>query len=172
VPFDTIFGQDAFDDHFLGELLVIIERAVNMAAEERSEIEQLRFLFDKDFVRATGQVHREGAFAKILEQKAGAVHQQIVRGMRTSAEAFQAMTDAFVEAAQVFVLVPKRLARSAAALLDPVRQLDHLVNGLFAVQAHDVVVTQPAAAFFGFPRVPWEKLGKHGDHHLGPALPD
>ena len=40
------------------------------------------------------------------------------------------------------MLVPERLARLAAALADPVGELDHLVDGLLAVEPHDVVEGQ------------------------------
>ena len=49
-----------------------------------------------------------------------------------------------VQPAQVFVLVPERLAGLAAALADALGQLDHLVDRLLAVEPHDVVERQPA----------------------------
>ena len=70
------------------------------------------------------------------------------------------------------MLVPKRIAGLAAALSDSLDQLDHLVDSLFAVEPHDVVVTKLAPAFLGFARQCRKHLDEHRDHRLGPALPD
>ena len=51
-------------------------------------------------------------------------------------------------------------------------QLDHLVNGLFPIEAHDVVEKQCAARFFGFARERRKEFDEHRHHHLRPAFPD
>ena len=47
------------------------------------------------------------------------------------------------------MLVPERLAGLAAALADAVGELDHLVDGLLAVEPHDVLERQAAAVVVG-----------------------
>src|ERR1043165_9800254 len=64
------------------------------------------------------------------------------------------MGDALVQTAKVFVLVPERVARLAAAFLDALGQLDHLIDGLLAVEPHDVVEAELAA---GFLALVWER---------------
>src|ERR1043165_9715 len=82
------------------------------------------------------------------------------------------MGDALVQTAKVFVLVPERVARLAAAFLDALGQLDHLIDGLLAVEPHDVVEAELAA---GFLALVWERgkgFDEHGNHDLRPALAD
>src|SRR5262245_50407525 len=68
------------------------------------------------------------------------------------------------------MLVPERFTRNSAALLDPIGQLKHLINGLLAVQPHDVVVTKLPPASLRVAGHFRQHLDKHRDHDLGPAL--
>ena len=70
------------------------------------------------------------------------------------------------------MLVPERLARRAAALADPLGQLDHLEDGLLAVQPHDVVVGQAARSASVSPAHAGQHLHEHRRHHLRPPLAD
>ncbi len=70
------------------------------------------------------------------------------------------------------MLVPERLARLAAALADPLGELDHLVDGLLAVEPHDVLERQLPAVCLGLARQGRQHLGEHRHHHVGPALAD
>ena len=60
----------------------------------------------------------------------------------------------------------------AAALADPLGELDHLVDGLLAVEPHDVVEGQLAAVGLGLARQRRQHLDEHRHHDLGPALAD
>ena len=80
--------------------------------------------------------------------------------------------DALVEAPQILVFVPEGIFRVTAPFLDASGELDHLINGLFAVQAHDVIQEELVLLLLGFPRDSGEHFRKQRDHDFGPALPD
>ena len=50
------------------------------------------------------------------------------------------------------MLVPERLLGVAAALADAIGELDHLVDGLLAVEPHDVLEREPPAVVLGLAR--------------------
>ena len=60
----------------------------------------------------------------------------------------------------------------AAALADPLGELDHLVDRLLAVEAHDVVEDHAADVGLGLARQPRQGLDEHRHHDLGPSLAD
>ena len=74
--------EDAVDDHLLGELLVVVEGPVDVAVEVPGDVEQLGLALHGVFVGAAGQVEREPEPAQVLEQRPGAVDEQLVRGDR------------------------------------------------------------------------------------------
>src|SRR5512133_1047602 len=80
------------------------------------------------------------------------------------------MSDSRIKAAQIFTFIPERFTWRAASLLDPVRELDHLVDRLLAVQPHDVVKAKLPALLFSFVRERRKEFGEHGNHHVRPAL--
>src|ERR1051326_6396793 len=80
------------------------------------------------------------------------------------------MGDVPIEPSKVFVLIPEWVGRFAAALLDALGELDHLINRLLAVQPHDVVVEQTAAFLLVFLGPRGQHLDEHGHHDFGPAL--
>ena len=82
------------------------------------------------------------------------------------------VADPLVEAAEVLVLVPQRLPRVAAALGDPLGQLNHLEDRLLAVQPHDVVVGQPPEIGVGLVALAGQHLDEHRHHDFRPTLAD
>ena len=104
--------QDAVDDHLLGELLVVVEGAVDVAVEVAGDVEQLGLALDGEFVGAAGQVERKPEVAQVLEQGPGAVDEQLVGRDRAAGEPGGAGADVRFQPAQVLVLVPERLVGS------------------------------------------------------------
>src|SRR5215207_10830828 len=86
------------------------------------------------------------------------------------ANAFQPATNPLIESSEVLLLVPKRLFRRPAAVLNSLSKLDHLVNRLLAIQTHDIVVKKRAPLSLRFARSRWQKLHKHRNHHLRPPF--
>lgn len=70
------------------------------------------------------------------------------------------------------MFVPERLAGLAAPFANAVGKLDHLVDGLFAVEAHDVLEREALAVGVGLARQLRQQLGEHGRHDIGPAFAD
>ena len=93
-------------------------------------------------------------------------------GDRAAGEPGGAAADVLFQPAQVFVLVPERLVRLAAALADPLGELDHLVDRLLAVEPHDVVEHHPPDVVLGLAGPARQGLDEHGHHDLGPSLAD
>ena len=110
-----VFAQDPLDDHLLRKRLVIVHGPVDVRAEVAVDAEQLGLLLDERLVGAAGQVEREPAALKLLQQRARPVNEQIVLLDLALAQALEAADDPRVEPAQVLVLVPERIARLAAA---------------------------------------------------------
>ena len=77
-----------------------------------------------------------------------------------------------IEAAQVFFFVNEWIGWVAPALSDAVGQLNHLVDGLFPVEAHDVLVEDLAGLLFRFAGAPRKQFDEEREHDLGPALAD
>src|SRR5205085_4939211 len=102
--------------------------------------------------------------------RASAEDQEIVGVQRAAAESLDAPGDSLLEPAQILVLIPERLARLAATFPDPVGELNELVDGLLAVQSHDVVGYQLAGLAVRFIRTARQHFQKHGHHDLGPSL--
>ena len=123
-------------------------------------------------ISAAGEVEGETEASEVLEQGSDAVDEALIGRDCSAGERGGAGADVRFEAAEVFVLKGQGLIRLAAALADAVGELDHLVDRLLAVQAHDVVEDESAEAFFGFARQAREGLDEHGDHDFGPALAD
>src|SRR6266498_3201206 len=169
-PADLVLAQKTINHPLFREGLVIIDGAVDVLAEVAREIEQLGFLLDEHFVGAAGQVESEPAGLKLSQELAGTMDEKGIRTQHPGAETVNAGTDAVLEAPQVFVLVPKRLLGRSAAFLDPRRQLDHLVNSLFSVETHDVVLAKAPAFLFGLGRERGKHLHEHGHHHLRPTF--
>jgi len=71
------------------------------------------------------------------------------------------------------VLVGKRFERLAPAGADLVGQLNHLVNRLLSIQAHDEVANLLRKLRVRLPRAGLlERLDHHGNHDLRPTLAD
>ena len=68
------------------------------------------------------------------------------------------------------MLVPERFPSHAAALANPVGELDHLVDRLLAVEPHDVLEGHPPRSASVSPGKRGKHFGEHRHHHLGPAL--
>ena len=134
--------------------------------------QQLGFLLDEGLVGAAGQVERQAAPLRFSSRAPGPKDEQIVRRDRARAQPVEAVLDPLVEPAEVFVLVPERFRGLAAPLADALGQLDHLVDGLLAVETHDVVEAKPAGARLGFAGQRRQHLDEHRHHHLRPALAD
>ena len=137
-----VFAQNAFDDHFLGEALVVVAGAVDPRAEVPRDVQQLGLGLDERLVGAAGQVERTAPRGKLLQQPPAAVHEQLVGRDPPVLSPSMRSRDPQVQSPQIFVLVPQRLARLAAPLADPLGELDHLVDRLLAVKPHDVVEGQ------------------------------
>ena len=60
------------------------------------------------------------ATVKKFQHLARAANEQIVRGHSSGAQAVEPVADTLLEPAKILVLVPERLARNSAALLDAV----------------------------------------------------
>ena len=112
---------------------------MDMLAEVLGKAQQLGLLPDVDFVRAAGEVELESAALKIFEQTMGFINDKMLLVQPAGSNALNARSDAFIQAAQIFLFVPKWVFGLATALPDALGQLNHLINGLFAVQPHDVV---------------------------------
>src|SRR5262249_22607782 len=154
---------------FFGKALVVVLRSVNVRTEVARQVEQLRFLLHKDLVRAAGQVEREAALLQVLQRRPRTEYKKIVAAQSALAQTLQARPDTSLQPPQVFAFVVKRLLRLSPALSDALRQLDHLVDGLFAVEPHDVVEAKLAASFFGLARLRRQQLGEHRHHYLRPT---
>ena len=98
--------------------------------------------------------------------------QQLVGPDLAAAQSREPVADPLVEPAEVLVFVPQRLLRAAAALGNPLRQLDHLEDCLLAVQSHDVVVGQPADIGLALALAAGQHLDEHRHHHFRPTLAD
>ena len=70
------------------------------------------------------------------------------------------------------MLVPERLARLAAALANPLGELDHLIDRLLAVEPHDVVEDHLLDLLVGLAGQARKCLDEHRHHDLGPPLAD
>ncbi|MFM1942451.1 MAG: hypothetical protein RI897_1433 [Verrucomicrobiota bacterium] len=169
---DIVFPQDAFDDHFLGELFVIVEGAIDAGAEVAVESEEGGFLFDVDFVGAAGEVEVQVGLLEAIHERGAAVDEEVIGLDGAGFESVDSVVDADVEAAEVFVFVPERFLGGAAALFDAIGELDHLVDRLLAVEAHDVVEHQAVERFIRIAFLPGKHFDEHGDHDIGPALAD
>ena len=133
-----MFLEDAVDHHLLGELPVVVEGTVDVAAEIAGDVEELGLALDGEFVRPAGEVEGEAAPPQVLQQRPGGVNEQFVGGdgavgqpgvrapmCRPAGAGTRACTTAV------------RSARPRAP--DPLGELDHLVDRLLAVEPHDVV---------------------------------
>ena len=169
---NRVFFQNPLDHHLLRETLIGVQRAVDSRAEIASDVQQSRLGLDARLVRAAGQVKRQPMGRQPLQQRPGAVDQELVGPDAAGPEPLDPLADPPVEPAQVFVLVPERLARLAAALANPIGQLDHLIDRLLAVQAHDVFVGQALDVGLVFAGQAGEHLDEHRRHHFRPALAD
>ncbi len=63
-------------------------------------------------------------------------------------------------------------SRLAAALADPLGELDHLVDRLLAVEPHDVVEHHPPDVGLGLAGQARQGLDEHRHHDVGPSLAD
>src|ERR1043166_9407923 len=98
------------------------------------------------------------------------MNEKFFRGARVLSESIEPPANALVQAPEVFRLVPERVFGFAATLANALGQLNHLVNGLFAIQPHDVVEQELAPRLLGFTGRAREHFHEHGQHHLRPAL--
>ena len=144
-----------------------------MLARSRCVMSEERGLaFHGRFVGSAGQVKMKTAVAQMFQQRAGPVDQKLLGPDRAALEPGRAGADVLLQPPQVFVLVPERLARLAASLLDPLGKLDHLVDRLLAVQAHDVVEHQLPDLVVRLAGKARQGFDEHRHHDLGPSLAD
>ena len=130
-------------------------------------------MLHEELVGAAGQVERQAAsFAGSPASDRAPWTSKSSAGDRPLPQAVDPVVDANVQPAEVFVLVPERLLRLAAALADALGELDHLVDRLLAVEPHDVLEGQLPAIGLGLARQRGKHLGEHRHHDLGPALAD
>src|SRR2546430_8269565 len=167
---NCVLPQDAVDHHFFGELLEIVQRAVDVFAEIAGDVQQLRLLPNIRLVRAAGEVEGNFAALQVFQHRAGAEHQEIVGLQRAPAQAFDALSDPLVQAPQVLILIPERFARLTAALPDGLRGLNNLINRLFAVLPHDVVTHQLPSLVVRFSVATRQHFQEHRDHDFRPTL--
>src|SRR5439155_20181961 len=92
--------------------------------------------------RAAGEVKGNSTALQVFQNSARTGHKKIIGVQRGVAQAGDTAGNAMVQSSQVFAFVPKRFARLSATFPDALRELNHLVNRLFSVLAHDVVVEQ------------------------------
>ncbi len=128
--------------------------------------------FDEDLVGSAGQVDRQAAVPEILQQPTGPMDEQVVGLDCLLPQPVEPILDPQVEPTEVFVLVPERFPGLAAPLANSLGELDHLVDGLLAVEVHDVLEGHPGALGRGLTRQCGEDFGEHRHHDLGPALAD
>ena len=113
---DRVVAEDAIDDHLLGEVLIVVQRPVDPRTEVAGHVEQFGLGLDARLVGAAGQVEREPAGGKLLQELPAAMDQQFVGPDPAAPQPLDPVADPLVEAAEVLVLVPQRLPRAAAAL--------------------------------------------------------
>ena len=80
--------------------------------------------------------------------------------------------NALVEPPQVFLFIPQRIARLAAAFFYALGKLNHLIDRLFAVEPHDIVEHKLAHLIVGFARATGQYFREHRHHDFGPAFAD
>src|SRR5579885_3626685 len=74
----VVLLQDAVDNHLLGELLVFVQRAINMRAEVRRQPQECLLAADVLQVGAARQVQRQPAAAQRLQQGVTARHRPLL----------------------------------------------------------------------------------------------
>ena len=100
------------------------------------------------------------------------MNQILVRLKASGLKPLNAFGDSFIKPSQVFMFIPERFLGRTAPLADAVCQLDHLVDGLLPIQAHDVIQTNAFPFGLRLARKGGEHFCEHGGHDLRPALTD
>ena len=108
----AVLVQDAVDDDLLGELLVVVEGSVDVAAEIAGDVEQVGLALDGGVVGAAGEVEGEPEAAQVLEQRPDARGRAARRARSCRpASAGGAGADVRFQPPQVFVLVARAARR-------------------------------------------------------------
>ena len=103
---DAVSLQNPIDDHLLGELLVVVQGAVDVTVEIAGDVEKAGLALDGGDVGAAGEINRQTEAAQVLEQRAGAVDEQGIGFGGSAGEGSRAGADVRFQPPQVFVLVP------------------------------------------------------------------
>src|SRR4029450_10448235 len=98
-PWNPALAEDAFDDDFLGETAVVVERAIDSRAEVCVKVEEGRLAPDVLLVRAAGEVKAESACAKQLQELPRTEHEQLVRLNSAGLKTLDALRNRLVEPA-------------------------------------------------------------------------
>ena len=138
-PVQVVVLDDFFDDHLLGEALVIVEARVDMFAEERRQSEQGRFVSNEGDIGAAGEIEVQAAFLQASKKRVAAGDGPMVGANLAGGEAVEPALNALHEAVVKFVLVRQRFERLAAALGHFLSKLDHLIDRLLAIVLHDEI---------------------------------
>ena len=126
----------AIDHDFLGELLVVVQGAVDVAVEIAGDVEQLGLALNGGEVGAAGEIEVAGRIFASARARGGRRGRGGYRARTArSGERGGACADVRFKPSQVFVLVGQRLAGLATALADSIGELNHLIDRLLAVQA-------------------------------------
>lgn len=168
---EVIVSDESIDDHFLGEVLVVVLRSVDVGAEEAVEFQGGEFVLDVFFVGTAGEVEGLVFLLEEFQQFAGAGDSEDFGIDSSGLESFDTPVNTLPEEVVVLVFVVESFAGSAAAFGDFLGKLDHLVDGLLAVELHDEfldLLMEFVTGFFG--RGLSEDLDHHGNHDFGPAF--
>ena len=137
------------------------------------DIEQLGLALDGRFVGPAGQVEMKPAVAQVLQQRARAVDQQLRRrGSRRSASPAVRAPMCASSRRRYSCLYQSGSRGWPPRSLDPLGELDHLVDRLLAVEPHDVVEHHLPDLVVGLAGQAREGLDEHRHHDLGPPLAD
>ena len=97
--------------------------------------------------------------------------EQVVGGDRAGPQTGGPRVGVGGESAEVLVFIGQRFGRLSPALANAVGELDHLVDGLLAVEAHDIVGHEPPEVVLGLTGEGRQRLDAHRHHDFG-ASPD
>src|SRR5262249_19178651 len=115
------------DDHLFGEVLIPVERGIDVRSEVMCNLKSFRLILDVFQVSAARQVEGNTALAQGLEECPRAPEEQFIRLYLPRLKSRDTVLDPLPEPGQVFVFVIQWFPRSAPALPDFFHQLKALV---------------------------------------------